>query len=118
MYKLTRDVMVLSSGLQKRAGAPVGKGEVPERVWNAWIAEGIVVESVPSLVAEEPEKELEEAPLPHGGASLETPVDKGVDKQLRELSDEELRQMGRKLKITSWHLMKREKLIQRIEEQS
>ena len=109
MYKLTRDVMVLSNGLQRRVGASVGKGEVPQQVWDNWIAEGIVIEAVPAPVQQEPEKELEETPLPHGGVSLENKVEEGVDKQLRELSDEELRQMGRKLKITSWHLMKRER---------
>lgn len=117
MARLTRDVLVLSNGFSKRAGASVGQGEVPPQVWNTWIAEGIIVDAqaIP-LPTQEPEQKTEESPLPHVGDSLSTePV---ADPQLRDLPEEELRQMGKKLKLKQWHLMKLPTLIKRIEEQS
>jgi len=115
MAKLTRDVMVLSTGFTGRAGTSVGRGEVPASLWRAWVLDGIVADDVPlpPPATPEPEKEIEGAALPHSAAPLAK-----VDKQLDLMSDDELRKLARSLKITSWHLMKRDKLIQRIEEQS
>ena len=120
MPKLTRDVLVLSTGLSKRAGASVGQGEVPTSVWEAWIAEGIVDlnESAPPAPPK-PEVKVDEAPLPHGGASLNPVVEKPEgDSQLRELPLEDLKAMGKKFKVPSWHLMKRDTLIEKLEKLS
>jgi len=107
--------MDLSTGLSKRAGATVGHGEVSPKVWNAWIAEGIVVLESNPPAPPEPKENVDEAPLPHGGASLNPVVG---DPQLRELSDDELRAMGKRLKVSHWHLMKRDRLIEELEKLS
>ena len=108
--------MVLSTGFTGRAGTSVGRGEVPASLWRAWVLEGVVTDDdvpAPPPAPPEPEKEIEGVALPHSA----TPLAK-VDKQLDLMSDDELRKLARSLKITSWHLMKHDKLIQRIEEQS
>lgn len=108
--------MDLSTGFSRRAGATVGHGEVSPEVWNAWIAEGIVIYDNAPPTPPEPKENVNEAPLPHGGASLNPVVEKPEgDPQLRELPTEDLRQMGKKHKIRSWQLMKRETLIEKIE---
>jgi hypothetical protein len=48
MYILTRRVKSLSGGLSRREGQSVGSGEVPKSVFDAWIRDGILVESMPS----------------------------------------------------------------------
>lgn len=115
MYKLTQDVMMLNTGFSRPAGRQIGKAEVRnDALWDMWVAEGIVIEVDKAPPApQEPEKE--EAPLPHAEPLMNK--EEG-DKQLRDLSDEELRGMARKHKIRSWHLMKRETLIESIEELS
>ena len=113
MAKLTRDVLVLSSGLARRKGASIGQGEVPDIVWQNWIAEGIIVVDSPPVTPAPLEIEPEVSPSPHDG---DTPQTK--DGQLRSLSDDQLRLMAKQLKIQSWHRMGREKLIKRIEEKA
>jgi hypothetical protein len=107
--------MVLSVGLTKSRGASVGQGEVPPAVWQAWIDEGIIENVPPTPPAPlEPKKETKDAPKPHSGASLS----KDGDPQLQDLSDDELRAMGKRLKIKSSWVMKRETLIKAIEAQT
>ena len=119
MPKLTRDVMDLSTGFSKNAGATVGRGQVSPELWNAWIADGIVVDDNAPPAPPEPKENVDEAPLPHGGASLDPVAEKPEgDPQLRELPMDDLRAMGKKFKIKSWHLMKRERLIQELEKLS
>ena len=108
--------MVLSTGFTGRAGTSVGRGEVPASLWRAWVLEGVVTDDdvpAPPPAPPEPEKEIEGVALPHSAAPLAK-----VDKQLDLMSDDELRKLARSLKITSWHLMRRDTLIQKIEEQS
>ena len=109
MAKLTRDVLVLSSGLARRKGAVVGPNEVPDIVWQNWVEEGIIAADPPAPLEIEPEV----SPSPHDGDTLNS-----HDKQLRDLTDEQLKLMAKQLKIQSWHRMHREKLIERIEEKA
>ncbi len=56
--------------------------------------------------------------MPQAATSVEKEESPAADTQLRDLSDDELREMGRRLKVTSWHRMNRDTLIERIEERS
>ena len=111
MAKLTRDVLVLSSGLSRRKGAVIGQGEVPDVVWQNWVEEGIVKDVAPAPAPLEIEPEV--SPSPHDGDTQNS-----HDGQLRDLTDDQLKLMAKQLKIQSWHRMKRDKLIKRIEEKA
>ena len=111
--------MVLSSGLARSKGQSVGQGEVPPAVWQAWIEEGILEDAGPK-----PKRQIEDVDLTPR-KSLSTPTEgdlelREIDKnfELHQLSDDELKAMGKRMRITSYHLMKRDKLIQRITEQT
>lgn len=113
--KLTRDVKVLSTpGFARNAGRAIGQGEVSPAIWNMWIAEGIVVYdsgTPPTL----PEQTIIEDSLPQESS---LPKEEILDEQLQKLSFTELKAMGKKMKLKSWHLMKRETLLREIQNQS
>jgi len=68
MAKLTRDILVLSSGLSRRKGAVIGQGEVPDVVWQNWIKEGIIEGDLSPVDSPAPlEIEPEVSPSPHDG---------------------------------------------------
>jgi len=120
MYKTTRNVLVLATGFSRGAHQPIGAGEIQDdKLWKAWIDSGIV-ENVPDKPAEpQVSKKEEGVPLPKPGTPLLIADDEpSGDPQLRDLPEEELRAMGKRLKLTSLHLMKKETLIRKLEELS
>lgn len=86
MARLTRDVRVLSLGLNRRAGQSIGVSEVPHDVMQQWVREGIV-EDV----------ETEEATPTGAEGSVTEEADPSV---------EELREELKRLGVRGWHLYK------------
>jgi len=115
MAKLTRNVMVLSTGLTRSKGANINQAEVPQNVWDTWVKEGVVeVDTPPDPPAPlEIKPEIEVSPSPHGG---DTPSeDVTADEQLQSMTLKELKEMSKRLGIRNGHLMKRSTLLTKIE---
>ena len=87
MAILTRDVRVLSLGLNRRAGQSVGVSEVPHDVWQRWLSEGIV----------EDVREESKATATVAEGSVTEEADPSVD-QLRE----RMKELG----VRGYHLYK------------
>ena len=113
--KLTRDVKVLSTGFSRNAGRAIGQGEVSPAIWRMWVAEGIVVYSGTPPPLPELDTKNDEVTAP---PVTSLPKDEIEDEQLQKLSFTELKAMGKKMKLTSWHLMHRDTLLRKIQEQS
>lgn len=50
-YQLQRDVVALSVGFQRRKGAAIGRGELPTRLFDTLLAEGVIVQTQPAAAA-------------------------------------------------------------------
>ena len=115
----------MSTGFNRSKGMPIGENEIRNQtLWDSWVAEGIVIPKQ-NAPAPQPEPEKVVAPLPQDtGATLsgkkinEVSFAKDGDPQLQDMSEDEIRQMGKRMKSGAWHLMGIEKLKRRIEEQS
>ena len=114
--KLTRDVKVLATpGFARNAGRDIGQGEVSPAIWNMWVAEGIVIYPKAPPTLPELDAKIEEVTVP---PVISLPKDEIEDEQLQKLSFTELKAMGKKMKLKSWHLMKRDTLLREIQKQS
>ncbi|NIQ08549.1 MAG: hypothetical protein GWO23_02210 [Gammaproteobacteria bacterium] len=112
MYKLTRTVLVQTTGFSRSAGRQIAPGEIQnDALWQAWLDEGIVIEQEPDSQPQKPEKE--EAPLPQKTGASSSEV---KDYELREMGMDELKAHAKRLGIRGTHLYKsRDTLIKKIE---